>query len=709
MKFVGILMMLALDQGGDDTIRVNVNLVQLDVTVTDKAGRHVPDLTAADFEVSRNGKRQAIKSVIFVPGQRVGVAAVEKAPDKVMAETPSAPLPVKQLRAQDVRRTIALLIDDLSMSFSSSFFAKAALRKFVEQSIQPGDLVALFRSSSGLGMLQQFTSDKRQILLAIDRTKFRGINSVDSLAPMTNNPNESDPTLAEQAMEQRIREDINDRVRQDIVTAGMLSSANFVVQGLRELPGRKSLVLFSESVQLVDTPRSMTNPGMSAQMQQMPGAQGGTRDRTLAAIRNLADLSNRSGVVLYTIDPRGLVYTGMTAADQPSGDIRKSLGQTRQRQMDFDLSQDGMAMLAEETGGVFYRNTNDLGDALKAALDDQEGYYLVAFQPDDATFEKAKAGGDVYHDLHVKLKRSGLKVRYRRGLYGANDEQRLPKSVNPMAHAMVSPFRSVELPIKMTPLFVDDEKRGSFLRTLLHIDASEFTFTEVAADKDDKSQTPWNQTTIDELVMLFDEFGRQVETVSKTHTIKVRGEALKTVMRDGMLQELDIAVKKPGPYQLRAAIMDQTSKKTGSSAQFIEVPDLKNKRLAMSDLALSSLGWMERSDVAGGPAQRIIKPGSKLAYAAYIYNARVSKEKSIPNLETQVVLFRDGKVIFTGKKTPFQPKGGSEGSRFSLEGIMQLGAATAPGEYVLQVAVHDIEAPKKQQFSVKSIDFEIRP
>ena len=702
-------MMLALDQGTDNTIRVNVNLVQLDVTVTDKAGKHVPDLTAADFEVSRNGKRQTIKSVLFVPGQRPGVAPVEKAADQAMAAMPSAPLPVKQLRVQDVRRTVALMIDDLSMSFSSSFYARAALRKFVEESIQPGDLVALFRSSSGLGVLQQFTSDKRQILSAIDRTKFRAINSVDSLAPMTDNPAERDPTLADQAMEQRLRDDINDRVRQDMITTGMLASANVVVQGLSELPGRKSLVLFSESVQVVDTPRSMTNPGMSGAMQQMPGAMGGTRDRTLTAIRKLIDTSNRSGVVLYTIDPRGLVYTGITAADQPMGDPRKARGQMQQRQIDFDLSQDGMAMLAEETGGVFYRNSNDLGGALKAALDDQEGYYLVAFQPDDATFEKAKAGGDVYHNLHVKLKRPGLRVRYRRGLYGVTDEQRLPKPVSPMAHAMVSPFRSVEVPIKMTPLFVDDEKLGSFLRTLLHIDASEFTYSDVAADKDDKNQTAWKQTIIDELVMLFNESGQQVETVSKTHTIKVRGDAFKTVMRDGMLQELDIAVKKPGPYQLRAAIMDQTSKKTGSSAQFIEVPDLKNKRLAMSDLALSSLGWMERSDVAGGPARRIIKPGSKLAYAAYIYNATVSTEKSTPNLETQVVLFRDGKVVFTGKKTPFQPKGASVGSRFSIDGSMQLGAATAPGEYVLQVAVHDIDAPKKQQFSVRSIDFEIRP
>ena len=714
MKVASFLLVLVLGQAqvappptaSDATIRVNVNLVQLDVTVVDKSGRHVPDLTAADFEVSRSGKRQTVKSVLFVPGQRVGVAPVEK----IVAPVgfPSAPLPTKQLRVQDVRRTVALLIDDLSMSFSSSFYAKAALRKFVEESIQPGDLVALFRSSTGIGVLQQFTSDKRQILSAIDRTKLRGMNAVDSLAPMTNNPAESDPTLAEQAMEQRLREDINDRARQDITTAGMLAAANFVVQGLRELPGRKSLVLFSESVQVVDVPRSMTNPGMTAAMQQMPGAMGGSRERTLGAIRNLVDLSNRSGVVLYTVDPRGLVYTGMTAADQPMGDARKARGQQQQREMDFNLSQDGMAMLAEETGGVFYKNTNDIAGALKAALDDQEGYYLIAFQPDDATFEKAKAGGAVYHNLNVKVKRSGLKVRYRRGLYGVTDENRIAKPASPIVSAMTSPFRAVEVPIRMTPLFVDDEKLGSFVRTLLHIDASAFTYTDVAADKEDKNQQSWKQTLVDELVILFNESGQQVESVSKTHTIKLRGKAYENVLRDGMLQEMDVPVKKPGPYQLRAAIMDQSSKKTGSSTQFVEIPDLNNKRLAMSDLALSSLGWMERSDVAGGPAQRILKPGAKLAYAAYIYNAKVGKEKNAPNLETQVVLFHDGKAVYTGKKTPFQPVGTGAGSRFSIEGSMQLGAKAALGDYVLQVAVHDLDAPKKQQFAVRAIDFELR-
>ncbi len=388
MKFVGLMAMLALGQSGNDTIRVNVNLVQLDVTVTDKAGKHVPDLTAADFEMMRDGKRQTIKSVLFVPGQRVGVAPVGKLEKPESGSMPAAPLPSKQLRVQDVRRTVALLIDDLSLSFESSYFAKTAMRKFVEESIQPGDLIALFCSSTGLGVLQQFTSDKRQILAAIDRTKFRGRNLVDSLAPVTANAGEtsSEPSIAEMAMEQRLRDDIVNRERQDMMTAGMLGSANFIVKGLRELPGRKSMVLFSESVALMDVPRAMTNPGMSASMSQMPGAMGGTRDRTLAAVRSLVDVANRSGVVIYAVDPRGLVYTGLTAADQPMSDPRKARGQMMQREMDLNASQDGMAMLAEETGGIFYRNTNDISGALKAAIDDQEGYYLIGFQPDDATF-----------------------------------------------------------------------------------------------------------------------------------------------------------------------------------------------------------------------------------------------------------------------------------------------------------------------------------
>ncbi len=705
MKFTCLVLLAALLQAQvAPTIRVNVNLIQMDVTVIDKTGKHVPDLTTDDFEVYRDGKRQVLKSALWVPGQHLAVVST-KSDIQVLA--PNTPKPI---RPQEVRRTIALLIDDLSLSFVSSYYAKNALKTFVEENVQPGDLVALFRTSTGLGVLQQFTTDKRQLLAQIENTRFRSINSVDSLAPINSNPLEesSEPTIAQIAIEQRLREEINNRQRQDMVTAGMLSSVNFVVRGLRELPGRKSLILFSESVQLYDAPRGMTNSNMTSNMSMMPGAMGGSRERTLTAMRGLIDTANRSGVVLYTIDPRGLVYTGMTAVDVPSGNPRRAGAQMQERQMDFNQSQDGMAMLAEETGGVFYRNTNDIPAALKAALLDQEGYYLLAFQPDDETFEKSKAGLK-YHQLSVKLKRSGLKVRYRHGLYGVTDEERNAKPLSPIVNAMISPFRAVEVAVRMTPIFLHDEQTGSILRTLMHIDPSAFQFKEIAADPSDKNQQPWKQAVVDQLVILFDQSGQQVDNVSKSHEIKLRGASFDKVLQVGLTQEIDMPVKRPGAYQLRAAIMDQSTKKTGSATQFIEVPDIKNKQLAMSDLIVSREDWMDQNDPAGGPAQRILRPGSKLAYGAFVYNAKSGKEANKPNLETQVVLFHDGKVVYTGKRTPFQPEGFTEGKSISVMGNMQLGARIAVGEYILQLAVRDLEAPKKQQYSVRSIDFEVRP
>jgi len=616
---------------------------------------------------------------------------------------------VRELRPQDVRRTIALLIDDLSLSVSSSQYAKEALKGFVEKNIQPGDLVALFRTSSGLSVLQQFTTDKRHLLSQIERTRLRNINGVDSLAPVTTNALENSPdhTIAEQAMEQRLREEINDRQRQDMVTAGMLSSAQFVVRGLRELPGRKSLILFSESIQLADAPRSMTNPAMTSAMMQMPGAMGGTRERTLAAIRRLVDNSNRSGVVLYTIDPRGLVVTGFTAADAPSANTRKMQGQLQQRQMDFNMSQDGMAMLAEETGGLFYKNTNDIGAALTSALNDQDGYYLLSFQPDDQMFEQTK-NGPKYHNLNVKVKRGGLKVRYRHGFYGVSDATD-SKPVAPIINAMISPFKSLELPVKMTPIFLGGPDGKAVLRTLVHVDPTSFSFKDSAADAADKNQESWKEAELEQLVILFDQAGQQVDQLAKTHKVKLRGEGYQKVLKAGLIQEIEMPVAKPGAYQIRTAIQDIGSKKTGSATQFVEIPDLRNKQLAMSDLVLSSEGYVERGEIEGGPALRIMRPGSKLSYGAMVYNAKAMKAGDHPNLETQVILYRNGKAVYAGPKSPFQPPGFKDGESLSVAGSMQLGARTSPGEYVLQLAVRDLEAGKKNQFSVRSIEFEIRP
>jgi len=679
----------------EPTIRVNVNLIQVDVTVTDKSGGRVTDLKAGDFEVSREGKRQQIKSVIYVPGQRKGME-----PTKAGAaqDEPAA----GQLKPEEVRRTIAIMIDDLSLSFTSTAVVREALKRFVEENVRSRDLVAVYRASSGLSLMQQFTTNKKQLLASIERLRFGRLKAFDALAPLSTAAVDSaqSATLAAMAEEMQLREEQSNRYLQDIQTAAMLGAVNLAVRGIRELPGRKSLVLLSDAIQIFDAPASFVNSDLPM-LPNMPGGVGGQRVRTMTAMRSLVDSANRSGVMIYTVDPRGLVTTSLTAQDSVGGDARRVTMLSGQRQLDFNFSQDGMGMLAEQTGGVFYRNTNDIAGALRKALDDQEGYYLVAFQPDDETFEKTK-DSTKFQRLSVKVKRPGVSLRYRQGFFAVAEAE--GTALNPLVSAVLSPFRSAEVPMKVTPVYLEAAGTGPFLRTLLHIDAAALEFREEPAQAGDKDQRPWQRAAVNEVVLLFDETGKLVEKVEQPQQIRTRGEGFAQLKRHGMVQELDVRVPGPGAYQVRSAVVDLASQKTGSAAQFVEVPDVKQKRLALSSLVVSGVGWAERKEPKGNPAQRVVKPGGQVEYAVFIYNATAKEAR--PNLLTQLRLFRDGALIYTGAKTALRPEGLKDLRSLSLTGKLRVGDKT--GDYVLELAVQDLDAPAKQQFAVRTMDFTVQ-
>ena len=187
-------------------------------------------------------------------------------------------MPPSNLRPEQVRRTIALVVDDLGLSFESTVYTRTALRKFVEQQMQPGDLVAIVRTSAGAGALQQFTSDKRQLLAAVERIRWNASfnNNVSAFAPL-----EGDPTSSMQSRRNNQSGQNNDnanandelnKFREDVFAVGTLGALNYVVRGMHELPGRKSVVLLSEGFQLY---RRNDNGGQDS------------NDRVLTALRRL--------------------------------------------------------------------------------------------------------------------------------------------------------------------------------------------------------------------------------------------------------------------------------------------------------------------------------------------------------------------------------------------------------------------------------------
>ncbi|MCX6605393.1 MAG: VWA domain-containing protein [Acidobacteria bacterium] len=622
--------LLLAQESAAPTIRINVNLIQIDATVTDKQGKHVPNLTAADFELLQDGKRQTITDVLWVhPG------------------TLAAP-----------RRTLAILVDDLSLSARSLADTRDALRNLINTKLGPQDVVSVGQVSNGDALLQRFTSDKRQLLAMVDRLSLRGRHGAASIAPLEGGGEQAgDPTLAGLARAQFAREESAMNTRKEINARVFLATAQHLVRGLRELPGRKSLILFAEQLALSaasDAPSALST------------------DRTLTTIRELADWANRSSVVLYPIDPRGTANAMLSAADDmPAVVGRRGMGRIAPREQSYLDSQYGHSLLAEQTGGLASLNRNDLPEALATAVSDQEGYYILSYRPDDQTFVQSKQGPK-FHRTEVKLRPAGLRVRYRHGIVGADDAQRIPPPASPLEAALLSPLRATALPFRLTPLLLRQPDGTAFVRALLHLNVQPLDFREAPAAKDDPDQSPWYEANVVMAVFLYDDNGDAVQKVSRSQRIRARGPALDSIQSHGLMQQLELPIPRPGPYQLRAALVDTSTQKAGSASRFLEAPDWASGHLALSDIVLSG---------QSGPALRQLNAGEQFSYSAAVYNGG-------PALVSQISIYRQGKLIHRGEPT--------NRSKPQIEGALALDPGAAIG------------APKSRQFALRQIDFTIR-
>src|SRR5688572_7427525 len=206
----------------DDVVRITTNLVQIDAVVM-KNGKLVPHLKAEDFEIFEDGRRQTITSFAFI--SNVPAATTPRNADPAASRDPSIPAP--PLKRDDPRRTLAIVVDDLGLSAESMSDVRRQLRKFVAEQIQPYDLVAIIRTGSQIGALQQFTNDKRLLNRAVDQLRWNACSRTGvSVLPPT----------------QRILElGTTEYVCGGFSFFSTMRSLGFIIDGMAELPGRKSL------------------------------------------------------------------------------------------------------------------------------------------------------------------------------------------------------------------------------------------------------------------------------------------------------------------------------------------------------------------------------------------------------------------------------------------------------------------------------------
>jgi VWFA-related protein len=707
----------------DEVVRITTNLVQVDAVVTEN-GKPVTDLKPEEVQIFEDGRAQKVTHFSYVFAETAPSITRASAPSSARPATVGrdAPVgPVARLRPEDVRRTIALVVDDLGLSFQSTYYVRRALKKFVDEQMQPGDLVAIVRTSGGIGALQQFASDKQRLYAAIEHIRWyaggrAGIGAFAPIVPAT--PGRFGAEI--DATNEELTE-----FRDDLYAVGTLGAISYVVTGLHDLPGRKSIVLISDGFTILNRAPPTRDVGLEKKSR---------NERTMQTLQQLIDQANRAGVVIYTMNATGIQTFSLSAEDNLGGRSRDETAQVLndRRTAGFD-TQAGLDYLAEQTGGIAIRNTNDLAGGIRKIVDNEKGYYLIGYRPDQSTFDP-KTGRRTFHHLALKVTRPGkFTVRMRNGFYGMADEARSMSRTprEQILGALFSPFGAAGVHTQLTSLFANDAKTGSFMRSMLYVDAKDLTF------KDEPDG--WHKATFDVVAVTFGDGSNFGDQFNHTDELRVRDDTYQQVLRDGFVYFLSYPIKKPGAYQMRTVLRDHESERVGSASQFVEVPDLKKGTLALSGIVLRGVNLHERGKAAssgsgpnaGSSGQKDSDPSSQSAesnetvdprasewvrhfpmgtlmrYRFVIYNARLNKDSHLPQLQVQTRLFRGGQSVFTGRVQPFSLNNPPDLTRLVAESAIQLGPEMVPGEYVLQVIVTDLLADEKHRAVNQWIDFEV--
>jgi hypothetical protein len=485
----------------------------------------------------------------------------------------------------------------------------------------------------------------------------------------------SDPTIM-QMVQMRARQVLSEATYMRRAT---LITLKEVVQRLSDLPGQRLLVMVSDGFTLFDT--------------------GGSQDTNdLQAVTSRAV---RSGVVIYSIDAKGL---------QPPGLFDASLGNIPNDPRissyvsagEHDL-EDGLNALAKDTGGEAFFNTNDTAGAMGRALDDNQVYYTLAYYP--ALEESDKK----FRKITIKIKNHpDYKVRAQRGYLPADlakktkeEEAKTPQQR--FVNAILAPLPVTDIGITAIPTFVEVPQDNAQVSLQLHIDGKTLTYREESG----------KYTFQAELVaMIYNAEGKRVDLISETIKGNLTPPRLEIAKQNGFQYSKRLQLK-PGLYQIRVGATEPANERTGTAAAWIETPDLSKKnKLALSSLFLSdpqAMGIQEEpasnnGQAAGPSSSRLIqgiryyKVAQPILYFFRLYN--VANDKPETDTVMQIEIMQDEKLILT---IPWQPvttrqfgkdaKGSVIGGQFALQKIQ-------PGIYDLRISVKDSKMKKPVQCSV---------
>lgn len=565
------------------TIKGSAEEVLLDVVVRDKKGKAITDLTPADIEILDDGARQTIQGFRRVEGREAISAGATTALD-----------PLRQIRL------VTLVFERLGPE--SRRFARAAALDLIKTSQAQNVFFAVMTIDTQLNVIQQFTADRERLRKGIERatsgayTEFasdtsrikdelrrivgpshdgRGIQeqAADAAHPPATlagaaNPNAASFIDAKVAQVMLDMLQFNQAIGSDEAARLSIFALTGMIRGEASLPGRKTVIHFSEGLRI---PTNMDVP-----------------------FRSLLSAANRSNVTFYAVDARGLLTQGenKSAADELAGAARNSREQalgsgreavTKEQVTVADRAEESMRAnlqtalqdLSESTGGFFIGNTNDVRGLLRRVNEEINSYYEITYRPGIENYDGR------FRKISVRLLKGEGRLSTRNGYFALPALEGASAALMPYEVPLLKAVGASPLPkdvdFRTAILRFQQDKDGMKAALVIEVPFKSVAFVE----------NPAKNT-----------FGLHLSLLALLKNAK--GEVLRKFDRDLPLEyPLDkMAEAKlanfqynepfsipPGRYTVEAAVMDRNGGKIGARRVSVIAP-VKTGGVGISSLSL---------------------------------------------------------------------------------------------------------------------------
>ena len=529
--------------------RSGARLNVVDVTVTDKQGKPIEGLTAADFILTEDNEPQTITQVAF---QRVETGAAPlppvatPPPPRASRATPTVQPTITGSTTGDVkyrdRRLLLLYFDLSSMPPPDQMRAFTAARKFLAEQIKPQDLVAVLTFQGGaVRVKSEFTADRAALQEVIETLIYGESRDAGDLPDQET--------------------DVGTAFGQDdaefniLNTDRQLSALQTAATMLRSLAEQKSLVYFSSGLRL---------NGVDNQAQ----------------LRATINAAARANVSIYPVDARGLV------AEAPLGDATRAspagLGLltgagANTRLAQFQRSQDTLYALAKDTGGKALFDNNDLSLGIVQAAQSVTSYYVLGYTSTHPALDGR------FHRVKVAL-RAGLTadLAYRQGYFAdkafakftaADKERQLEEAL-----MLENPVTDIALAMEVNYFQLNSAEY--FVPVSVKIPGSELALARRRGAV---------RTEIDFIGEVKDDYGVTMQNVRDKLDLKLSDQTAQELAKRPVQYETGFTLL-PGKYVIKMLARDAETGRIGTYQANFTIPNLNREaaRVPISSVVLGS-------------------------------------------------------------------------------------------------------------------------